>query len=106
MYSTSVVHFCKQSTCPSSEALLAYREARDSAEESRWIASHLSACDFCGAELQLLSEHAPAEREPYTLTVMPQNLRRLAESLLTGAMLEKIFGETAYEKEGLTLTDA
>lgn len=106
MYSTSIVYFCKQATCPSSEALLAYREARESVEQGQWIESHLSACDFCGAEFQLLAEHAPPERESYALTAMPTNLRRLAESLLTGAMLEKLFGDAAYEKEGLTLTDA
>ncbi|MGA9998387.1 MAG: hypothetical protein WBP93_23435, partial [Pyrinomonadaceae bacterium] len=104
MYSTSIVHFCKQATCPTSEALLAYREARDAAEQGAWIESHLSACDFCGAEFQLLAEHAAVERESDALTVMPPNLRRLAESLLTGAMLEKMFGDAAYEKEGLTLT--
>ena len=106
MYATSIVHFCKQATCPSSEALLAYREAGEGVEQSEWIESHLSACDFCGAEFQLLAQHAPAERESDALTTMPPDLRRLAESLLTGAMLEKMFGDAAYEKEGLTLTDA
>ena len=71
-----------------------------------WIAAHTEACEFCGAELQLLTEHAPTEVEEFTLVDIPSNLRRLAESLLNIAPAIETLRETAYEKEGLTLTDA
>jgi hypothetical protein len=71
-----------------------------------WVASHLDECDFCGAELQLLSEHEPAVEEDCALGAMPPHLRWLAESLLSAKLnLESLAG-TIYEKERLTLTDA
>ncbi|HUQ31823.1 MAG TPA: hypothetical protein VM095_06875 [Pyrinomonadaceae bacterium] len=72
-----------------------------------WVASHLDECDFCGAELQLLTQHAPMGVEECALTDMPPHLRWLAESLLSANLfnLESLAG-TVYEKERLTLTDA
>jgi hypothetical protein len=106
MDSSSVIVFCKQATCPSSETLLSYQRVRLAADERAWVASHLATCDFCGAEFQLLAKHA-ADGEEYSLAEIPLNLRRLAEALLGKGQLKiKDFAETAYEKERLTLTDA
>ena len=72
-----------------------------------WVATHLDDCDFCGAELQLLTEHAPVEDEDCGFVEMPSNLRCLAQSLLTVDWLHiESLGETVFEKERLTLTDA
>jgi hypothetical protein len=72
-----------------------------------WVAEHLDECDFCGAELQLLTEHAPLEDEECKAVEMPSSLRCLAQSLLTANWLHiESLGETAFEKERLTLTDA
>jgi hypothetical protein len=103
----SAIKFCKRATCPSSETLLSYRTCEIEAERRVWVASHLDECDFCGAEFQLLTEHAPADAEECTLTDMPPHLRWLAESLLSANLLnlESLAG-TVYEKERLTLTDA
>lgn len=103
----SAITFCKRATCPSSETLLSYRTCGLAAERMVWVASHLDECDFCGAELQLLTEHAPAPEEECELAAMPPHLRWLAESLLSENLLnlESLAG-TAYEKERLTLTDA
>ena len=73
--------FCKTTHCPSSENLLRYRRRRLPGKERAEIEIHLSACDFCSAELQLLMRHR-SEREEYRLTEMPGQLRRLAEDLL------------------------
>jgi hypothetical protein len=106
MNSSSVTLFCKQATCPSSETLLAYRNPGLAAEQRACVALHLAACDFCGAELQLLTEHAPAS-EDYCFAAIPLSLRRLAEALLSASPLHlEIFVGAAYEKEPLTLTDA
>jgi hypothetical protein len=103
----SAITFCKRATCPSSEVLLSYRTCGLAAERMVWVASHLDECDFCGAELQLLTEHAPAPAEECALADMPPHLRWLAESLLSTSLLnlESLAG-TVYEKERLTLTDA
>ena len=103
----SAIAFCKRATCPSSEALLAYQTCGLTAERMVWVASHLDECEFCGAELQLLSEHTPAAEEEYPPSEMPPHLRWLAESLLSANLLElESLAGTVYEKERLTLTDA
>ncbi|MDT4895769.1 MAG: hypothetical protein QOH25_846 [Acidobacteriota bacterium] len=103
----SAITFCKRATCPSSEILLSYRTCGLAAERMVWVAAHLDECDFCGAELQLLTEHAPAPAEECALADMPPHLRWLAESLLSASLLnlESLAGPV-YEKERLTLTDA
>jgi hypothetical protein len=103
----SAIAFCKRATCPSSEDLLAYQTCALAVERMVSVASHLEECDFCGAELQLLTEHAPAEVEECTLSDIPANLRWLAQSLLgADALSLESLVETICEKERLTLTDA
>jgi hypothetical protein len=103
----NAIAFCKRATCPSSETLLAYRTCDLAVERMVWVAAHLDECDFCGAELQFLTEHSPPEVEECAIAVMPQNLRWLAESLLSANLLSlESLAETVCEKERLTLTDA
>lgn len=45
------------------------------------VESHLEYCDFCSAELQLLTRHQN-EAEEYSFAEMPAQVRRLAEDLL------------------------
>jgi hypothetical protein len=96
--------FCKRVACPSSEALLNYQTSGFTTAENAWIARHVIACDFCGAELQLLAEHPPLE-ERCPETSIPANLRQLAESLLYGNHPTTSI-RAACAKESLTLTDA
>jgi hypothetical protein len=101
-YITSI--FCKQAACPSSETLLSYGTASLASEIRTHVARHLSACEFCGAELQLLTTHAPLAAIHYEQTKMPAPLRYLAESLLAGSLLRmESFAENIYDKERLTL---
>ncbi|HEV7858943.1 MAG TPA: hypothetical protein VGO91_09965 [Pyrinomonadaceae bacterium] len=99
--------FFKQATCPSSETLLAYGAAALATAKSRCIAEHLATCEFCDAELRLLEEHFPTEREECPITTIPLDLRCLAEALLNrnSQSMESLSG-VIYEKEGLSLTDA
>jgi hypothetical protein len=98
--------FCKQVTCPSSEALLSYGTIALTLDEEAQVKSHLAGCDFCGAELQLLIDHSPVDEE-FDLPEIPLDLRCLAEALLCGhSMRMEGFLETSFEKEPLTLTDA
>ena len=99
--------YCKRATCPSSESLFAYRAYGLADEQMVWIATHLDECDFCGAELQMLTEHAPIADENCPPADMPLNLRCLAQSLLTADWFHiESLAETVFEKERLTLTDA
>jgi hypothetical protein len=86
--------------------LLCYRANELSSEQRAWVADHLGCCEFCGAELQLLTEYRPVEEE-YPLADIPLNLRHLAEALLSRDLSRvEIYTEAAYEKVPMTLTDA
>ena len=84
MISTFTSLFCKKVGCPTSQALLAFGRSLIEPEDLALIESHLASCDFCSAELQLLSRH-PSEAEEYSFVEMPPQLRRLAEALLGGS---------------------
>lgn len=104
MSSTSTARFRKLRTCPRSETLLTFC---DGALEAR-VAEHVASCDFCGAEIQLLSRHAPpAGALPLAAHEMPEHLRRLAEELLPEPSYDRAgAAESRVEIERLTLTDA
>ncbi len=107
MIPLSTIAFFKQHTCPPSELLLSYSGASLTAEQYVWITSHLSTCDFCGAEFHLLMEHAPIGDEEYTVADIPAGLRCLAESLLCRETANlNTLTEMFSEQARLTLTDA
>jgi len=71
--------FCKTARCPSSETLLRYRRRAVTIAERLTIQKHLRECDFCSAELHLLTRHKHTVDEPQPAQV-PSHIRRLAES--------------------------
>lgn len=97
MYSSSIRLFCKTAECPSSEALLDYSRSLMPPMMPIFIEEHLVSCDFCGAEVQLLSRY-PDEPDGYAFARMPEHLRRLAEDLLKGSSLP--FAEVTGSAEG------
>lgn len=85
--------FVKQQGCPSSGTLSAYGAGTLSFLARPGVAGHLAACEFCGAELALLSlpravanerlEEPPSDPSAVTVAPpVPLALRLLAESLL------------------------
>jgi hypothetical protein len=85
--------FCKTGGCPTSQALLAYLRSFTNPNDVAYIERHLAVCDFCSAELHLLTRHH-IQVEEYIFAEMPAPLRRLAEDLLTpGARPFKRFPE-------------
>src|SRR3712207_151543 len=95
----STAEFSKQKTCPSAEQLLLYCR-RDLVGDIRFlISAHLAACDFCHAEMHLLTKHAPAAERAGARAELPSHLRRLAEDLLAepSRALAR-FAELAFEK--------
>jgi hypothetical protein len=74
--------FNKGHSCPSSQGLLAYHRAGLSDYQLHRVESHLTDCDFCNAELQLLIRHH-SDLEESTLDEIPEQLRILAEQLLS-----------------------
>jgi hypothetical protein len=81
MPSSLATVFRKRTSCPSSQTLVAFRRSHLSYEGAARIETHLATCDFCNAELQLLTFHY-SDPEEYAFAEMPAPLRSLAESLL------------------------
>lgn len=105
MTSLSTAVFRKLRSCPSAEMLLHFSEEAATREGGGFLASHLAACDFCGAERQLLARHAPCACAPAADAEMPANLRRLAEDLLAQPTAARPrFFEAVSELDRLTLT--
>lgn len=108
MYSVSTAAFQKLRTCPTAEVLVLYGEAELTRERRERVAYHLSACDFCGAEMQLLSKHWTSQCPAFpTDGEIPSHLRRLAEDIMSEPSLNRArFVETICELDRVTLTDA
>lgn len=107
MRSSSTARFRKLRTCPSTEALLLHGRATGTSRDA--VAAHLSACDFCGAEMQLLSHFPPPTTKalPFVAPEIPRALLRLAEDLLGEPTLQRArYAESMQDIERLTLTDA
>ncbi len=106
MPSLSTARFRKLRTCPHTETLLTFRADPHTAR----VAEHVRTCDFCGAEVQLLSRHAPpADALPFAAppVAMPEHLRRLAQDILAEPSYNRArFAESLVEIERMTLTDA
>ena len=73
--------FKKKRQCPSSSALVSYHQRHLFNGQISKVASHLAACEFCAAELQLLSR-LPSATEICETPEMPAHLRALATALL------------------------
>ena len=73
--------FEKKRQCPSSTVLVSYHQRHLLNGQMPEVASHLAACDFCAAELQLLSR-LPSATDSFAAPEMPAHLRALATALL------------------------
>lgn len=107
MRTPSITVFSKQATCPSAETLVSYHNLGLAGGEAAQVSEHLSSCEFCCAELKLLSDHAPFDEE-YPRPEIPAHLRSLALALLGQMELSHLTSlpEIACEPDRLTLTDA
>jgi hypothetical protein len=81
MASAFTTLFHKEVGCPSSQSLLEHDQSHLASAHSMRIEAHLAYCDFCNAELQLLTRHRNTQEE-YSFAEMPLQLRGLAERLL------------------------
>ena len=107
MRASTKAGFRKRLTCPHTEALLTF--CRGEAGTQTSIAAHVRACDFCGAETQLLSRFPPPANNalPFAAFSIPAPLRLLAQELLAEPSFNRArFADSIMEIERLTLTDA
>ena len=92
--------FRKREDCPTSQQLLAYQLGDIEGKESRSIGKHLTACEFCTAEVEFYERYPLTADEPEETpesVSMPKPLYDLAEALLNGKMasssMERILNE-------------
>jgi hypothetical protein len=90
---TSTTDFCKNETCPSSHELLGYQCGDLAGPLGREIRRHVSACDFCAAEIDFYS-HYPQAEGPAPAAPIPAPLLELAEALLKN----RTGGSTSLDK--------
>lgn len=107
MGSVSTATFCKHKTCPAAELLLLYHDAALAPSLRREVSAHLAACDFCDAEMFLLTKFPPPRLPRYVPVPIPEPLYRLARALLCGAprVVSRTL-ELIYDSDRLSLTDA
>jgi len=79
--------FFKSAACPPSQRLLIYRQHGLPGNQMKQVRSHLTNCDFCNAELQLLTRYQFGEEES-RFAEMPAHLRRLAKRLLKSGVAQ------------------
>jgi hypothetical protein len=103
----STAPFRKLRTCPTSDTLLLYHGAALARAATREVTEHLTACDFCGAEMHLLSRFPPAGPPLVRPARMPWPLYRLARDLFdASARAAERPAACIYDRDRLTLTDA
>lgn len=89
--------FTKQPGCPASATLEGYGADRLSFLARPAVRAHLAACEFCGAELALLTQgvHAvePPQVEPPVPPPVPLALRLFAQSALADIAVAARAGE-------------
>jgi hypothetical protein len=82
MNGSGVTSFRKTPACPSESTLVSYKAKKLSNEIMSLVRFHLWSCDFCSAEMPLLSHYSHPQRGENRVPEIPINLRVLAESLL------------------------
>ena len=102
MAALKVNNFQKEVACPSSNLLLSFLAAALSTDVATLVKTHLAGCEFCSAELMLLTHHRQLGKPPKKTPDLPINLRILAESLMSQS---GVFRSAKSAKHGLLLSD-
>jgi hypothetical protein len=76
--------FVKRPECPPSGALLAYAGESVTGWMREGIEMHLTHCDFCSAELQLLGKHPPLGEVEFVPAPLPLSFLLIAEQRRRG----------------------
>ncbi len=101
-----MINFCKNATCPSSQSLLAFPNGETQNEENEAIRKHLTACEFCAAEVEFYGRF-PQSEDAYIETKIPLPLYQLAEALLSSRQKDFIqLNKLLRENESLTFEKA
>ena len=99
--------FCKIRTCPTAETLLLYLDTALADEVVDEVSTHLSSCEFCGAELHLFSHFRPAGPALVQTVRMPWPLYQLAVDVFAApGRIAKRAATGIHDRDRLKLIDA
>lgn len=82
MFSSKMTTFCKSVNCPASQKLLAFQNDEVLPKERITILRHLTACEFCVAEVEFYAHYPQSEEETVARAEIPAPLFELASALL------------------------
>ena len=101
-----MANFCKNEDCPTSAELLAFQTGDMPVSEGSGIRKHLTACEFCAAEVDFYSHYPQAEEgvESIEPSQMPRPLFELAEALLNKKQDDTFFNKLLDEDEDFTFS--
>lgn len=104
--SLKMINFCKNTTCPASQNLLAFQKGEAPPEQSEFIRRHLAHCEFCAVEVEFYARF-PQSEELCPETTIPLPLYDLAEALLGSRKKNyTLLNKLLKENESLTLEKA
>lgn len=97
MFSLKMITFCKSANCPSSQKLLSFQNSEAAEKDARQIRTHLTACEFCEAEVEFYAHYPPSEERVAEVDI-PLPLYELAEALLSNrhkdySLLDRLLSE-------------
>ena len=92
-----MINFCKNSSCPTSEVLLAFQKGEICREDTEVVRQHLTGCEFCATEVEFYARF-PQSEDACIETKIPLPLYQLAEALLSNnhrrfSLLNKLLSE-------------
>ena len=83
MVSSTMINFCKNEDCPSSNELLEFQNGDLPRPRASEIGRHLGTCEFCEAEVEFYSNYPQGKDEARVeAAAIPAPLFELAEALL------------------------
>jgi len=83
-----IIMFRKSEFCPTSETLLAYISSTETLVDISDLQAHVTICEFCSSEVQLLGRHVPVS-ELVEFPRIPEQLRRFAQDQLNSAAFKR-----------------
>jgi hypothetical protein len=105
---STMTGFCKNEDCPSSNELLEFQNGDTARARNGEIRRHLTACEFCAAEVEFYSNFPQAQDESGAAAAdIPAPLFELAEALLRNRHTDgSSLNALLKEKENLALDKA
>ena len=102
VFSLKMINFRKNSSCPTSQDLLAFQNCEISTNKFSAVQKHLSECEFCAAEVEFYARFPQADEECVEME-MPAALYELAEAILNNKQKNFLLLNKLLEAESIKI---